>query len=131
MSDRPGFPADPPRRLGAAIWGATAPLLLWALHFFVLYVAVASGCTRGWAHARWAGLPAVNFGLGIFSAAALVLAVAIVWRSLRGSREKSAARHSLIPALRLAGGVLALVGIVWNTVPLLMITPCAMSYAGW
>lgn len=116
---------DPPRRFGAAVWQATAPLLLWALHFFVLYVVVAAGCTRGWADARWAGGPAVNLALGVFSAAVLVAAAGMVWRSLRGFRE-SQRRESLLPALRLGSGVLALVGIVWESVPLLMIAPCGL-----
>lgn len=117
---------DPPRRFGAAVWQATAPLLLWALHFFVLYVVVAAGCMRGWADARWAGWPAVNLGLGVFSLAALALTVAMGWRSLRGLKEAQRS-ESLLPALRLGSGVLALVGIVWDSVPLLMIAPCGAA----
>ncbi|WP_119154660.1 hypothetical protein [Caldimonas tepidiphila] len=123
----PASPAqpDPPRRFGAAVWHATAPLLLWALHFFALYVVVAAGCMRGWSDARWAGLPAVSLSLLVFSAAVLALMIAMLARSVRDSRHKPQG-DPVIPALRLGGGVLALVGVVWETAPLLMVPPCGL-----
>lgn len=126
MPPPPVVPTDPPRRFGRAVWQATAPLWLWALHFFGLYVGVAAGCTRGWGEARWAGLPLVSLALGAFSAAVLALLAWMTWRAAR-DRDWLDGLDPTVAALRLGGGALALVGTAWETVPLLLIPPCGST----
>lgn len=91
---------------------AASPLLLWAGHWTVCYLVVAGLCLRG----AWSG--AVQPALLALSA--LTLAV-LGWMLLR-------LRHRPLQRLldwALAGSaVLALAGVAWTSLPLLMLDGC-------
>ena len=105
----------------AGMWVGSQPLLLWALHFAARYVTVAVGCTA-WLQQRPALAPrTISAALIAFTVAAAVLAGWWLWRACR---TLSNTQVDLMPRLRLVTTVMALVGIVWTSIPLLMLPMC-------
>jgi hypothetical protein len=92
------------------LWQGTAPLVLWAAHFFFCYLYAAAGCRRE----SWAVLLGVTL-------LALVLAGWLVWAGWRhGGRPRS-----LLHMAQRGGALLALVAIGWSALPLLVFGGCA------
>jgi hypothetical protein len=95
---------------------ASAPLLVWAAHWSLCYLAVAGICSRG----TWSA--SVRPVLASISLVALVVVSIMLWRAWRRL-------HGRLPTTlgewSLAGGaVLALAGIAWTSLPLLMVDGC-------
>lgn len=103
----------------AGVWAGGAPLLVWAVHFAVCYVAVAVACAG--AVKAGAGEPGtLRWALAAATVVAAVVLAAMLWRS------RSSATHSPYPQIvQRVGAVLALIGIVWVGVPLAMLPACA------
>ena len=111
------------RELVAQTLRGSAPLLLWGVHFTLCYVLVGAQCSPALYDAaapRW-------WSLAALSVLALGLCAAMLWRALR---LLGALDQSLDEALPLrqwaatAGALLALVGIAWTSLPLLMLDGC-------
>ncbi len=92
------------------LWQGTAPLILWATHFFFCYLYAASGCRRE----TWAVLLGVTL-------AALALAGWLVRQGWQGGK----APRTLLRMAQLGGAVLALVAIAWSAMPLFVFGACA------
>ena len=90
----------------------SAPLMVWALHFFAVYVLVAAACCTPFADR------ALRATLLLASALAVA---AIVGLLLRGRRRGPG---SLLHAATTGSGVLALAGVVWTTLPMLSLPLC-------
>lgn len=97
---------------------ATAPLVIWALHFALCYGLAAAQCTPG---AVRAGGPD-RVLLGVATLVALGACLWLGWRARMRLRE---------PDLGLSGwaavvsAVLGGIAIAWNGIPLLMVAGCA------
>jgi hypothetical protein len=102
-----------------ALHGAL-PLIIWAAHFFGVYILAAAQCSPA---AITPGAPSVWL-LALMSAVALGLCGFLTWRAWYVVRAADGD-----PALHdwaaLGSGVLALAGIVWSSMPLLMLDGCA------
>ncbi len=94
------------------LWYGSAPLVVWALHFFGSYAVVAAGCGT-------AAPPFLRTGLLVASVLALAL---IGWMLMRHRRRQG--HHRLLDAARLGSGALAAVGIAWTTLPLVFLPVC-------
>ncbi|GGY10458.1 hypothetical protein GJV26_27460 [Massilia dura] len=92
------------------LWQGTAPLVLWATHFFFCYLYAASGCRRE----TWAVLLGVTL-------AALALAGWLVRQGWQGGKEP----RTLLGMAQLGGAVLALVALAWSAMPLFVFGACA------
>lgn len=105
------------RQLLLQTWRGTAPLLVWAAHFAFCYVLVAAQCSPalfdGTAPRRWVLLAACALALG---ACAWML-----WRAARPLGEAASLREwaAALSAL------LALAGVAWTSLPVLMLDGCA------
>jgi len=102
-------------------------LIVWALHFLVLYVHQAVACARGLGAAELAGLPAIR----VTAVAATLVALALTGLLLLASREASRAHEPARPDtarfegwMALAAAALAGLGIVYNMIPALMLPLC-------
>jgi len=86
-------------------------VIVWAVHFLAIYGFTALGCARGFGHAA---PPAVAFA-GVVAAAVLVAIIARAW-TRRAHFE-----------CWLSGAIafLALVAVVYETIPAWAIPPCA------
>jgi hypothetical protein len=121
------------RRQGLpALIGALAGLLIWALHFALVYAANAVACERDLVGARIAGLPLLS--VVVLGATALALAAVgvIGWRasrrlegSLAGEEGEDMPRFAAW--LEASAALLAALAILWEgLVPVLMLShPCA------
>ena len=96
------------------------PLLVWAAHFFASYALVAAQCSPA---AITPGAPSL-WMLAMLSAAALGLCALLLWRAWRDVRTPGGE-----PALHnwaaLGSGIMGLMGVVWTSLPLLMLDGCA------
>ena len=96
----------------AAMLRATGGLILWAAHFTILYGVVGLACARG--------VPAV---VPWTAAIATLLAVAgAAWLTLSGLRRGP---HDFLAWLTAAAAASALVAIVWQALPVLLVPWCA------
>ncbi|MBQ5946327.1 hypothetical protein [Massilia sp. ST3] len=97
---------------------ATAPLVIWALHFALCYGLAAAQCTPG---GMRAGGPD-RVLLGVATVLALGACVWLGWRARGRLREPSV---GLSGYAAVASALLAVIGIAWSGMPLLMVAGCA------
>ena len=95
---------------------ASAPLWVWAAHFAFCYVAVAIGCDAGWDVSTLRLTLAAGSGVAIAAAA---LSTVSVWRNAR-----RAAHRGLAARVGLLAATLALPGIAWTALPVLLLPAC-------
>jgi len=103
---------------------ASLPLWLWALHFAFCYVAVAVGCRAGWQHGGATGLSPLQWLLAAASAAALGIAVVLL---IHAWRHRAAHPDELLARVRSIAAGLALIGIAWAAIPLLLLPTCRIT----
>ena len=96
------------------------PLIVWAAHFFAVYILAAAQCSPA---AITRDAPSVWL-LALISAAAVVLCGFLTWRAWCVVRE-AAGDPALHHWAAFGSGVLALAGILWSSMPLLMLDGCA------
>jgi hypothetical protein len=104
----------------AAARAASAPLLLWAAHFAFCYVAVAVGCT---AVLQGGGITPQGVRWVLTGATALALGggITLLWRACREGRRT---RGDLLPVVRGATALLALVGMAWTGLAVGLVAAC-------
>lgn len=102
------------------IWSG---LLVWAADFLFIYVFAALACARGFAHLRIAGFPIVPVATTLASILALLVTAAMAWFALQRARGgPSSDQHSqFILFLALALSALAMIAIVWSSLPPLLL----------
>jgi hypothetical protein len=98
------------RRFAPAALGLSAAVVVWALHFTALYGGTALACARGMPQVV---LPAIT---GATLAAAVALAVIAV----RGWSRRAVFEHWLSAAL----AAVALLAVLWEALPVLVVPPC-------
>lgn len=97
----------------------TLPLLVWAAHFSFVYLLAAAQCMPG--ALRPGGPNRVLLGVG--SGLALAVCLYLAWRERGILRDPKAA--SVLDWGAGLAAVLAVVGIVWDSVPILLASGCA------
>jgi hypothetical protein len=102
------------------IWSG---LLIWATDFLFVYIFSALACARSFADITVAGMRIVSFTTTLVSLVALTATVAVMRVALRYAVADSPSKEqsALIRFLALALGALALVAIVWGSLPPLML----------
>ncbi len=103
----------------SAVWMASTPLLLWALHFWFCYFAVAVVCTSAM-HGGAMDPAALRWVLVATTIAAIAMLAALLWRDLARSEA-----GSIVGVARQLTALIALVGIAWAGVPLALLPVCA------
>jgi hypothetical protein len=93
-----------------AFW-ISAGVIVWALHFAVIYGFTGLACARGWDGA----IPS-TVALATLAAGALI--VIILFKGIR--------RQEFIHWMTTAVAALALVAIVWEGAPVLLVSPCGL-----
>lgn len=100
-------------------------LLVWMANFVFVYVFAAVACARGFADARWSGLPVVTLATLLSSVIAGVITVLIARRGYRLHAAVEADEHTrFIGFVTLAGGALALVALVLLVMPVIVMSAC-------
>lgn len=98
----------------------TLPLLVWAVHFFASYSLVAAQCSPA---AITRDAPSV-WMLALLSAAAVACCGLLLWRAWLRVRAANG-EPALHDWAALGSGIMGLMGVVWTSLPLLMLDGCA------
>jgi hypothetical protein len=121
------------RRPDGFVYGArdgVLPLLVWAAHFAFAYLFVSLGCASGLGELRLVGgVSAMTCVLLLVSVAALAWLAWAGALSARALLETPAPRDTLVE-VRLGATLLAFVGVLWTTLPILMLPPCHSGSTG-
>lgn len=96
----------------------TLPLLIWAAHFALAYIVAAVACTRdfaGGSETRWL----------LIGASAVAIAW-LVWLTARAVRKFQRAWEgdTTFAAVHFGVAALALIGVLWTTVPIALLPVC-------
>ena len=104
-------------------------LLVWSLHFTVIYGFTAVACANDFAASRILGMGVVPFVIGAATVLALAATGVVLRRALAGpvpprsARYADATEHFLQYAAATIAA-LSLVAIAWNALPVLVVGPC-------
>lgn len=101
---------------------ATAPLILWALHFFAAYIFAVASCDTTLADALWLDRPLIWMVLLAWTIVVLPVAAFLLWRAVV---LYLMAPRQLLSGARLGCAVLGAIGIVWTAVPMLILSVCS------
>lgn len=107
-----------------------AGLLIWAAHLGLVYGVTALACARGFADMAVLGIGVVPLAIGCATLAALLATAFVLRQAMRDlgephtlSESRETRRFIDFTTATVAG--LALVAIVWNGLPALVIPACA------
>ncbi len=96
--------------------------IIWAVHFLFIYAVNGVACARPALRTAWMGIAASSWLIAAASLLAL-LAMALIYLRLR-TRMPRAGDPEFLPWLAGALSLLSAIAVVWETVPVLLISPC-------
>jgi hypothetical protein len=116
---------DPDRANFAILLASVlAGLLIWAVHFLVIYGVTGLACAGRFADARVLGIGILELTIVAATVLALLAAATVLVRTLRSGKR---AEGGTLPFLRWVAAmvaVLALVAIAWGGLPVLLVPEC-------
>jgi hypothetical protein len=113
-------------RFASATLRMFSGLLIWAAHFLVIYVFTALACARRFSEASWLGIGVVPWVIGAATLAAATTTLVVIWLAMRDARLSTSRNNmsSFVPWMTAALGGLALVAILWEALPVLVVPTC-------
>ena len=104
-------------------------LLVWAVHFTIIYGFTAVACANGFAASRIFGLGVVPFVIGAATLLAFATTGLVLRRALAGTVPPRSARYGeatehFLQYTAATIAALSLVAIAWNALPVLVVAPC-------
>jgi hypothetical protein len=101
-------------------------LLIWACHFGMIYSFTALACARGFWRLNWLGVGIVPWAIGAATLVAVSAASGITILSIRYAGERTAQENAsrFVHWMTAAIGALALLAIVWQALPVLLVPTC-------
>lgn len=100
----------------------SAGALIWAAHFLVIYAFTAIACARGFAGAEWLGLGVVPVTITAATLVAAGVAATMIWTGVRTLHAE--AGSNFVGWMTVGCAALALLAILWETLPAFMIPAC-------
>lgn len=97
--------------------------LIWAVHFVAIYSFNGILCARTAAQASWLGVGIATWGIG----GAGILAIAAIAACLAVEPRGAPDSHGFVRWVTIGLGWLAIVAIVWETLPVFLVPACGMS----
>lgn len=113
--------------------GLALPMLVWAIHFVLVYIVAGLACARGWSTATVAGFTPASWGLllsGLVAVVSLALIARRAWRdtprpSLQGAVDAPPLpRRAFVARIVVALCLLSAIAIVFTTLPMLLLPTC-------
>jgi hypothetical protein len=96
--------------------------IIWAIHFLTVYGFTGVLCARPALHHAWLGISLFAWGIG---AATLVAITAVALLHFRDWRARLRAHQSDFLHLTASGlGLLSIVAIIWETMPVFIVPAC-------
>ena len=104
-------------------------LLVWAIHFMIIYGFTAIACAKGFAITNVFGLGIIPLVIAAVTLLAWVTAGAVLGSAIAGSIPPRSARFNEATEdfLRYTAALIAMLSLVataWNALPILVFTPC-------
>jgi hypothetical protein len=104
-------------------------LIIWSIRFVGAYSFTAIACSRGWTEELFAGLRLIPLGVGLMTLAAILGCIAIVFWALARVRFRAPdvdveENTRFVHFIAATVAVLALVAMIWETLPVLLIPAC-------
>ncbi len=101
-------------------------LMIWAAHFLGIYIFTALACARRFAEASWLGIGVVPWVIGTATLAAAAATLVVIGLAVRDTRFSTSRNNtsSFVPWMTAAFGGLALVAILWEALPVLLVPTC-------
>ena len=94
----------------------TAPLVVWGVHFFFSYGCVAAACLRGGGGSG----TLIAISLLALGVEAVMLKLALRHWQAQGGQDAG-----LLAWARAGSALLGVIGVLWSSMPILMLDPCA------
>jgi hypothetical protein len=109
-----------------AILRMLSGLMIWAAYFLVIYVFTALACARRFADLSWLGIGVVPWVIGTATLAAATTTLVVIGLAVHDARLKTSRNNmsSFVPWMTAAFGGLALVAILWEALPVLLVPTC-------
>lgn len=104
------------------------PFLIWAAHFFLVYMAIKAACAVDLQHPLLNGASVISAAIWLLSAAAIAALVGLGALWARPPRAGGAGAGGTLALVRLGAVLFALVAVVWSTVPIVLVPPCSNAY---
>jgi hypothetical protein len=113
-------------RFTSATLRVLSGLMIWAAHFLVIYVFTALACARHFADLSWLGIGVVPWVIGTATLAAATTMLVVIGLAVRDARLNASRNNmsSFVPWMSAALGGLALMAILWEALPVLLIPAC-------
>jgi hypothetical protein len=102
-------------------------LLIWGLHFGVVYGVNGIVCARNLGEAQWLGLGIMTWVVGVTTVAALAATVVLIWAALRPAGRFGPYPEPTGPFIdwiTATVGAIAVLAIVWDALPVLFVPAC-------
>jgi hypothetical protein len=101
-------------------------LMIWAAHFLLIYVFTALACARRFADLSWLGIGVVPWVIGAATLAATAATLVVIGLAVRDTRSSTSRNNtsSFVPWMTAALGGLALMAILWEALPVLLVPAC-------
>lgn len=93
-------------------------VIIWAVHFTAIYGFTALACARGFAALQWLGIGIVPWAIGGATLLAATATLTILVAAVRTARD------SFESWMTAGVAALALIAILWETLPVLMVPVC-------
>ncbi|MEN8260236.1 MAG: hypothetical protein ABFS02_06570 [Pseudomonadota bacterium] len=102
-------------------------LMIWGAHLLVIYSFTALACARRFWQLNWLGIGVVPWVIGAATLVAVAVISIITAQSIRFLRESDSRENAsrFLHWMTAAIGLLSLLAIVWNALPVLMVPICA------
>ncbi len=105
--------------------------ILWAVHFTLVYFAVALRCAVDFFSGEWLGVSTLGWTIGLLTVAAIA-GIAVLgllgYRRWRTSPEHSApepaGRQRFLALSALLLSILSIVGVIYTAIPMPLMAPC-------
>lgn len=107
---------------------AAAPLLIWAAHFFVTYMTIKAACELEVQRFALAGVNVITLFLWVASAAAILALISMLVFEGREAMRHFERGSGTLEIVHIGATIFALTAVVWATVPIVLVPPCANLY---
>jgi len=101
------------------------PLFVWAAHLFVAYASAEVACALQLHRFKVLGLSAPDLWLWFISAAAIAMLVVLTVQAVR-HRRAAAESGTTQATIQIGAAILALVGVLWSSVPIALVYGAAI-----
>lgn len=100
--------------------------LFWAIHFIALYGFTGLVCARGWQSTHWGGIGLIGWGAGGLTITILSLLLLSIARLLKHplNQVQERATRQFIRWSATTLGLLAMLAMVWETIPVAVLEHC-------